>query len=53
MGRGGLGEASGGSGGGGFLVDLGDLLGYAFSLQFLGKCQIVKIWREGLWVSYK
>ena len=51
VGCGGLGEAYGGSGGGGFLVDLGDLLGCAFSLQFreMSYCENL----EGRFMGYK
>ncbi len=52
MGCDGLGEANGGSGGGGgFLVDLSALLGCAFSLQFgkMSDCENL----EGRFIGYK
>ena len=47
----GLGEAYGGSGGGGFLVDLDDLLGCAFSLQFREMSDYENL--EGRFMGYK
>ena len=51
MGCSGLGEAYGGSGGGGFLVDLDDLLGCAFSLQFREMSDYENL--EGRFMGYK